>query len=281
MLFLQETSSRTRRISYLATICGSVLSVSFILFVLLYSVYYARNSATGSSPFRLKHIHYQGTTQVNCASLEEMIRRAFPKNTLLIDLERVRNLVESESWVKSVRIRRKLPDQLFIDITEREPVAIAVIDNELYLVDAKGNMLDRYGPGHQSIDGPMVTGLKNISRENARAENTTRMETYLRVLQDLRAPPKDYTQLISEIDVANPQRVTIIPADEPVPIYLGNDQFLERYEIFLSRRDLYEQIKGQYGVIESIDVTYDNKIIFHTPREQEQSITTGGGDQSS
>jgi cell division protein FtsQ len=257
------------------------LSVGFILSVVVYGLYYAHNPATGSAHFRLKEIHYQGAAQVNPATLEEMIRRAFPENILLIDLERVRSLVESESWVESARIRRKLPDQLFINITERKPVAIAVIDNELYLVDAQGNMLDRYGPGHQSIDGPMVTGLKNVSRENAQAENTARMETYLRVFQDLRAPPQDYTQAISEIDVANPQRVAVIPADEPVPIYLGNDQFLERYETFLSRRDLYEQIKGQYGVIESIDVTYDNKIIFHTPREQEQSIPTGGGDQSS
>ena len=41
-----------------------------------------------------------------------------------------------------------------------------------------------------------------------------------------------------------------------------------RYETFVSQKDLYDRLKEEYGMIESVDVTYDSKIIFHTPQKK-------------
>lgn len=245
-----------------------VLLLAAALFLSGYSLYHAQSSPY----FDLTEIHYQGILHTDRETLDGLIRNAFPRNILLLELDRVRSLVESESWVKTARIRRKLPGQLFIYITEREPAAVATIDNELYLVDAEGVVLDRYGPRYEAIDKPIVKGLKNVARENAREDNRARMAVYLRVLADLNSPPKDYSQSVSEINVEDPERVAVIPAEDPVPVYLGNQKFLRRYQIFLSKKDLYRQLKEEYGVIESVDVSYEKKIIFHTPQGKGETV---------
>ena len=240
-----------------------ILILAMILFLSGYSVYYAQSS----SYFELSAIQYEGLVQVDREALDSMIRKVVPRNILLVDLDRLRALVESESWVKSAQIRRQLPDQLFIYVTERQGTALAAIDGELYLVDSEGIILDRFRPSYPSIDTPIIRGLKNVARENAQHENSVRMAFYLRVLKQLRAPQKDYSKSVSEIDVENLERAAVIPADEPIPVYLGKEKFLERYQMFLAKKALYRQLKEQYGRIESVDVSYDNKIIFHTPRE--------------
>ncbi|MGW8179895.1 MAG: hypothetical protein ACWGQW_14215 [bacterium] len=63
----------------------------------------------------------------------------------------------------------------------------------------------------------------------------------------------------------DPERVAVLPADEPVTVYLGNNDFLKKFETYLSQKEIYYKLKEQHGPIEYIDVSYDNKVIFHTP----------------
>ena len=260
----------------IALFCGRIVLVGLMVGVGAYSLDYSRHPPEVTRLFQLKQIHYQGLLHLDRQALDSLIYQSIPENLMFIDLDRIRDLVESESWVKEATIRRKLPNQLFIHIRERQSAAVAAIDNELYVVDAEGVILDRPGPSHQSIDRPIVRGLKNIARENAREENALRMRTYLRVLEELTS----YNHSISEIDVEAPERVAVIPDDDPILIYLGDKHFLTRYETFVSQKDLYDRLKQEYGIIESVDVTYDNKIIFHTPREKGGTVTAQTSNQS-
>lgn len=206
----------------------------------------------------------QGATHADPHAVEELIRKSVPSHLLFADLDQLRALVETEPWVRSAVVRRRLPGDLFIYIGERQPAAVAAIDGDLYVVGREGAILERFGPRHQGLDGPIVKGLKSVARENAEEENMLRMGMYLRVLEELKDGDRDYSQTVSEIDVEDPGRVGVIPSDEPVPVYLGDGDFLKRYQIFLSRKDLYLQLKERHGTITSVDVTFENRIIFHT-----------------
>jgi len=227
--------------------------------------------------FELDEIHYEGLANLKAEELDALIRHRFSGNLLSVDLDQLRDLVESESWVRQVTVRRRLPNQIFAHVLERRPAALAAIDNELYLVDDEGMVLDQPGPDHELVDRPIVTGLKSVARENAQEDNFQRVQVYLRLLQEL----GPYTEGISEIDVEDPKHVAVIPNDDPVHIYLGSENFLARYESFVSQRDLYDRLKREYGVIESVDVTYDNKIIFHTPQEDEGVVSSQEEDNPS
>ena len=120
-----------------------------------------------------------------------------------------------------------------------------------------------------------LKGLGNIARENPSAtrENLEKMGIYSRLMSDLGSSDGDYTLSISEVLLADPERIAIVREDDPVPIYLGSGRFRERYENFLAQKDIYQQLKKEYGRIEYIDVSFDNKIIFHTPGESRERST--------
>ncbi len=252
----------TRAASTLAIAAGLVLVVRLVV-----------TEALGPrSVFRLQKVQFAGLRHLDADRLDQLVRAASPANALLVDLDRVRSLIESEDWVEEAVVRRRLPDQLHVFVTERKPAAAATIDGQLQVVDASGVVLAPYGADFQSLDRPIVKGLKNVALENALQENSVRMATYLRILADMDAAGPGYAGSISEIDVSDPERVAVVPTEEPVPVFLGDHDFARRYQVFLARLDLYRELKARHGVIESVDVTYDDKIIIHTP---EASAATG------
>ena len=267
-----------KRVSHILEISlrlsGQLLLVGGLAVLGGYAVYSTHHGATGERQFQFEGLHLHGAVHLDQAELEHMIRSTSPRVLLQIDLLQTRQLVESETWIKRARVRRKLPGDLHIYVEERIPVATAGIDNELYLVDRDGVVLDRHGHPYGSIDQPIVRGLKNEARENARQENRARMQLYLRVLSELTAGDQSYSSKISEIDVSNTRRVAVIPVEEPVLVFLGAEKFLDRYRKFEEQRELYQRLKGRYGAIEWVDVEYEGKVVFHTPKGEKRLATT-------
>lgn len=263
----KRISGKPGRLGLWTVAVAKILSLVAIIALGIMALYQGRDTLRQSSFFDLQVIEYYGARNFNKKAFNVILLRSFDRNLLMMDLTRVRALLESESWVATATIRRKLPDRLLIYLREREPIAVAAIDDELYVVDCEGVVLDNYGPHYQHIDQPIVKGLKNIARENALAENAQRIKVYLDLISDLEDSVRDYTGTISEVDVTNPNRVAVVPIEDPVAVYLGKSSFRKRYEVFLSQKDLYYRLKKKYGLIEYVDVTYDNKIIFHTPEE--------------
>lgn len=265
---MKKTIKRRKvRVARIASITARVLFFFSVLAVGLFAFYYCQNALATGSHFLLERIEYTGVNRFDQPAFNELLEKSLDRNLLSLDIDHVRALVEGEAWVKQGLVRRKLPKTLVIQVVERQPAAVAVIDRELYVVDGEGVVLDLFGPDYEFLDQPIVKGLRNVAREESEADNARRMSLYLRVMADLQGDSFNYIDSISEIDVNNVERIAVIPADDPVVVYLGNESFRKRYEIFLSQKQLYFRLKEKYGLIEYVDVTYDNKIIFHTPNK--------------
>jgi cell division septal protein FtsQ len=229
--------------------------------------WYAAKAVREGGYFQLAQIRYEGVRRFDTAAFDRLFRLSFGRDLPALDLHHIRALVESDRWVKTATVRRRYPNTLQIYVTEREAVAVAEVDGELFVVDGEGVLLERFGPEYQHLDRPIVKGLISGAMDGAPEENARRVAVYLRALDELSGPGPDYTHEISEISVEDPRRIAVFPAADPVPVYLGDSRFRQRFETFLSQRELYLHLKEKYGLIEYVDVTYDNRIIFHTPAE--------------
>jgi len=217
---------------------------------------------------QLAEVVINGAAQADPEDIRGIVRACSPECILLADLEKIKESVETLPWIAKVVVRRRLPDTLIIDVAERVPVAVAGIDNKLYIVDSQGIILDPFTTQQQLLARPVIKGLKHQAGGNAEQYNLTRMQTYLGVVTDFQGGSQDYTDLVSEIDVADPGNISVIPKEDPVVIYLGGTSFRERYESFLSRKQLYYQIKKQYGTLQYIDISFDKQIIFRTEKQE-------------
>ena len=125
LYFLKKKEHSFRIIAkQLALLGGRILLLGGLVLAGVFVLDHTRHPADVVELFSLKQIHYQGLSQLDREALDSLIFQSVSEDLLLIDLDRVRALVESESWVKEATVRRKLPDGLFIHITERQAVAI-------------------------------------------------------------------------------------------------------------------------------------------------------------
>lgn len=56
-----------------------------------------------------------------------------------------KELIERISWVRSVKVERRLPDTIYIEIEERKPMALYQKDKKLYLIDLEGKIITDFG----------------------------------------------------------------------------------------------------------------------------------------
>ena len=266
---------RFRKLDVLLLLAGRLLGTGLLIVGLVFAVRHATHSSQGAELFGIRDVRFEGTRNFASQKLRSYMIETYTGNILRVDLEELKELAESESWVLTATVRRQLPGRLIVSIRERVPVAIAAIDQDLYIVDEEGIVLDRYGSSQVQLDGPILKGLGNIARENASATrlNLRKMGIYSELMSDLNSSEGDYTGAISEVLLADPDRIAIVRGEDPVPIYLGSGRFRERYENFLAQKEIYQQLKKEYGRIEYIDVSFDNKIIFHTPGESRERST--------
>ena len=266
------TKHRNREnLKKVARLTARVTLVVALVSAMLYGVLLFNNLTTSARTFHLQGVTFQGVEHADEDRLQQLVQHVVSTNVLTVKLSEVRELVEAESWIRAAVVRRRLPNQLEVYVQERIPEAVAAIDGELTIVDAHGVALAPFGLGFEYLDRPILRGLVSSVVEGARALNARRMQVYLQILGELDAGDEDYAGSISEVDVSDVSRVRVIPSQEPVPVLLGDRDYLQRYEIFISRMDLVQAVKNEHGRIDWIDLTFENRIIIHTPRGEDHS----------
>ena len=99
----------------------------FLLVVLfeVYLVHWVYVNMTAVDSIQVRHILVEGNFQyLNRTDVENYFTNNYNQyNLLTMDLNEVRTDIESLSWVKSVYLRKMLPDVLVINIEEHVPVA--------------------------------------------------------------------------------------------------------------------------------------------------------------
>ena len=91
--------------------------------------------------------------------------RAMP----LVDLNKIRSDLMQYGWIKDVRVSRRLPDTLVVEITERKPSAIWENGGKQTLIDESGVILENVPVGS-------VNGLLKLTGAGANKQATALQE---------------------------------------------------------------------------------------------------------
>ena len=259
--------SGRRYVSALRTLgkLGSILLP--VLFVVAIFAY-----AYTSDKFNLSNVEFHGCKEVDSKHLEEIIRRDFPANILRMDLPGLKSRLEEETWVNYVEIRRILPSNLIIYVQERVPSVILEMQNELMVADRDGIILSRYSPRFGKLDVPVFRGVLGESAESYRhhqEENAARIQQALYMLSELESGSPQYTNRISEVDISDRKNLKIMLLNDTAEVYLGGENYLERFNSFMRNRDEYEKLKDQYEEFASIDLRFEDQIIYRPRRSED------------
>lgn len=183
---------------------------------------------------------------------EEVIRIAGIKtgeNLFQLQTDEIRRTLEKDLRIDQAIVQRSFPSQLNIDINERVPLAL-IKCNYGYLEAGKDGMILNAHRTLQQMPVPMISGvsLADLFVGDVIAdENIKKVLTFLSMLQD------DSIQLLSEINIANPQDVLLYAGS--VQIRLGTlEQLSNKVDVTASVLRELQQTKHP---IEYVDARYD------------------------
>lgn len=204
----------------LRTLAAAALSAAVSL-----GAWQAWRWANGSRAFAVQEIRFRGLQH---ASEAELLRRsglAVGDNLFRADLPRAARGIESHPWVSSVRIERRLPAALAIEVREHRPAALVQL-GALYVLDDEGKLFKRASP-EDGLDLPIVAGLSREAWQQKRPEAQLRLLAALHLFDAWRGSGLELASL-SELRLDEDGGFTLFAhegtSDTVQEIRLGADQ---------------------------------------------------------
>lgn len=183
--------------------------------------------------FRIARIEVKGNNFLSEGEVREMLGPAMGGNLISADLEGLRSNLAASPWVGGAVVRRELPDTLLVDVTERFPIALAETD-QLYVMDASGELIDLLGPRTAGFDLPVIRGLRGVSIE-VRRDRARRANALLDDLGDLSSE-------VSEISVDRSGDLLVVLRGDGSVLKLAEPPYRKRVLSFLAlRQRLHER----------------------------------------
>ncbi|AGA70214.1 cell division septal protein [Desulfitobacterium dichloroeliminans LMG P-21439] len=128
------------------------ISLLVILFVVGLSFFFQ------SSHFTTQTVKIEGLKQITPNEIERLTTDVTGQNLFMLDLKQLSQKVQLHPLVEFVEFKRKFPNQLIVQITERTPVALVAVPRGVVEVDHKGIYLRRL-EGWPEQSYPVINGL--------------------------------------------------------------------------------------------------------------------------
>lgn len=243
-------SLRRSRSSLVRRVC----IVVFVLFLVVFGwgLYRVISYAYESPSLEVSAITVEGLTQIGEG--EVLARAGFVAGTniLRLDLDQMRESIETLRWVRSASVQRIWPREVVIRVVERAPIALTRIDGQIYQVDEDGVILS----GEITLAGsPILDGLELEDSEANRA----RLEIYSSIVALIGEAN------LSEVHVTERGEVSVVPADHPILVELGLDHHEERWQKYLSYR---AQIRREVPDASRVDLRYEGRVYVQPGDDQ-------------
>ncbi|MES2215283.1 MAG: FtsQ-type POTRA domain-containing protein [Pseudomonadota bacterium] len=102
---------------------------------------YLLEYSSDSGGIVLENVLVAGQNNLSTSDIVSYLNADVGTPLLSINIDDIRKALEENDWVKEVVIERRLPSTIYINISEREPIAIWQHNKKLNLVDADAHVI--------------------------------------------------------------------------------------------------------------------------------------------
>jgi cell division protein FtsQ len=206
--------------------------------------------------FRLERIEI---SRMKRMTRDEIIAAAGVKtgdSMMGLDPRQIAERLSKNPWIETIKVRRRFPGALTIELTEREPVALVNMGYLFYL-DNKGDIFKPLKEG-DGMDFPVLTGITEDDLAKDPAGTKAMLCSALGLLDLLKKNGTFRLEDVSEIHMDKGYGFTLFTAAGGVPVKLGNSDFSAK----LSRlARIYKDLSAQMAQLEYVDLDYADKIV--------------------
>lgn len=221
-----------------------------------YAGYRGTTLVLHASALQVRRIEVHGNVRLSSGEVEAIVEGLRGGSILTADLPGYRRRLMGSPWVADVAMRRVLPSTIEVFVSERRPIGLCRLGTALYLVDARGTLIDEYGPQYAEFDLPIIDGLVRAPDAAQPAVDEARAALAARVV-DAIAPHKAIAQRVSQIDVSDAHDAVVLLQNDPALLHLGEDRFVERLQAYM---DLSPALHQRVADIDYVDLRFDERV---------------------
>lgn len=197
--------------------------------------------------FNIKNITVTGNEKITENEIISLSGIQLEENTYKITKYKVKQKIKENAYIEDVKIKRKLPSEIQISVTERKPAFIIEYGASFVYIDNQGYILEI---STEKLELPILQGLQTESAnfiEGNRLENNDlqKMNTVLKIMEI--AKNNEIANLITRIDVEDESNYKILLETKEKTAYLGDDSNLNTK--ILTIKAILEKTEGTAGEI--------------------------------
>jgi cell division septal protein FtsQ len=234
---------------------GFTIRIGLAVLVLAFLAYRFSGVVALAHVLQIDRIEVHGNERMSNGEVLAVLGGLRGRSLVWTDLNEWRTRLLASAWVRDADLRRSLPSTIEVVVIERQPIAIARIDRQLYLLDDHGVLIDEHGPQYAEFDLPIVDGLPRPADDRS-ITDPARADLAARVIAATQPRP-EIARRLSQIDVANLHDAVVILSGDSVAVHLGDQQFLRRLQSYL---ELAPTLHEWVADIEYVDFRFDSRV---------------------
>jgi len=194
-------AERMRALRSAATVGARVLAAALASAAVAFAVRAGWLWATEAEALAIRSIRFQGLRHAEETDLTSRSGLRVGQNILAADLAAAARGISAHPWVFSARLSRSFPDEVRVDVREREAAALVHL-GVLYATDASGRVFKR-ATAADALDLPLVTGVDRVDWLEMRGAAERRLDLALQLVAVWRAlglPPRQLSEVRVDAD---------------------------------------------------------------------------------
>lgn len=181
-----------------------------------------------STVFVLRSVQVEGdVTRYTPQQIADIAGVSMYQSIFSINEGQLRQAVESNRYLRFEGMQIVYPDGLILRVSERQPSATVTYLGVMFVLDDEGRVLDQYSADSETLDVPVVTGLK-IKRLAIGEELQTEMQWQTQAVQKVLAvlARSELTGRAVELNAENSDNLYLMTTDG-LKIELGDVENME------------------------------------------------------
>ncbi|MEW6067074.1 MAG: FtsQ-type POTRA domain-containing protein [Nitrospirota bacterium] len=245
---LKKSYRKTNVLNWLKGII--ILIFIFTITILVYIYAYSHPF----SIFPIKNVLVDGNKHLSDEEIVELAGIKTNESLIKISNKEISRTLLESPWIKSVSIRKKFPDTLFLAVEEVEPLALLDVNGYLFLVDDRGRFLEEFKDNPIPFL-PVITGDPFKEKEG--------FSEALKLARLMNDKGFSSERDCIEIIIKKPHELTVRVDGTVIKIGAGT------YEDKLTRFiEIEEEVKRRGITVDYIDLRFANKAVVKPINKQ-------------
>ena len=212
--------------------------------------------ALTSPIFNIKNINVLNNNQLSSDTIISLSELKQEENIFKFYSKKVKDKIKENPYIENVKIHRKLPSTIEIEIEEREPKYSVDFMGKYAYINKQGYLLEI---SEDSKQLPILIGSSTAEENMVLGnrldnEDLTRLEDVIKIMNS--ATEKNLDKMVTSIDISDKNNYSIYLEQEKKKVHLGETNNLSNKMLYVV--SIIEQEQGKEGDI-YVDGDLNNK----------------------